>query len=200
MGQSVESWLKNQATKTIKADKSTYFTIQGFTVRYSDHHSGKSPYNVGIVKTPNKEYICVGAPLGLMIVLNKPKDVKFFIETYIMALKCNHIKERKRKGKEDKHQNAAKDVQKNELHMDIAQSVIEQITDESFNEVMNARVSFKEVTSTSFNAIWQSRIRWAYNRYPERHFLLLFVLNRIKLLSEPAKLMVWKEFEKKVSN
>ena len=196
MGKTVEQWLSEHATDVSCSESSKYFTIEGYIVRYSDHYS-KSICNINIVRADKNEYVCIGSPHKKMKVLNKPADVKMFIEAYLFALVCNSIKKRSKPPKEKAPNKNVK-----QEHMNVAAEYVALLMSDKYKEPTNLHFGLQDVISTCFNITWRTRIANVYNnsKYKDRRFLLYDVTQRMKLLCEPAKQLIWDAFIKKISS
>jgi len=198
MGKTVEQWLSEHATNVSCAESSKYFTIRGYVVRYSDHYS-KSVCNINIIRPDKNEYVCIGSPHNMMKVLNKPADVKMFIEAYLFALTCNSIKKRSDPPKE-KTKTPKKNVEQD--HMKLAADYVALLMSDEYKEPTNCHFGLKDIVSTCFTAKWKTRIANIYGHpeYTNRRFLLYDVTQRMRLLCEPAKQLIWDAFIKKISS
>lgn len=198
MGKTVEQWLSEHATNVSCSESSKYFTIKGYIVRYSDHHS-RSVCNINIVRTDKNEYICIGSPHNLMKVLNKPADVKKFIEAYLFALECNSIKKRAKPPKE-KERTPKKNVE--QKHMKLATEYVALFMSDKYKEPTGCCFGLKDMVSPCFSTKWKSKIANIYGhpKYTNHRFLLYDVTQRMRLLCEPAKQLIWDAFIKKISS
>lgn len=198
MGKTVEQWLSEHATDISCSERSQYFTIKGYVVRYSDHHS-KSECNINIVRTNKNEYVCIGTPLNMMKVLNKPADVKKFIEAYLFALICNSVKKRSKPPK--KKEKIPKENVKQE-HMRLASEYVAFLMSDKYEEPTNCHIELKDIVSTCFTKKWKTRIVNIYGhpKYANRRLLLYDVAQKMQLLCEPAKQLIWHAFIEKISS
>lgn len=215
MGQTVKQWLDQYSTHTIQSasQASSYFTIEGFTVRYSDHHATSSKYNLSITRTSKTDYVCVGSPLKLMHCLHTPKDVKLFIESYLFALKCNKYKnisqgvtiEASNSKKEKKK--LSKKEKRNIVHKQHIEEALcyttkiplecypVDITTYTESDLIELNRTFD---STSLTKKWSNKIQTFYEEHPEWGHALYDVVNKMMLMCEDAKQIIWTTFIKHV--
>lgn len=215
MSQTVLKWLESYSTQVVYSESSTYFTIKGFTVRYSDHHATGSKYNLSITRTSKTDYVCVGSPLKLMQCLHTPKDVKLFIESYLFALACNKctniakdIANKPQKAKKEKKK-LSKVERRNIAHKQHVEEALSYITkmplecypvDIATYTEYDLQKMNRMFSSTCLTKKWLNRIQTFYEKYPEWGHTLYNVVDKMLLMCEDAKNLIWTTFIKHVEN
>ena len=86
--------------------------------------------------------------------------------------------------------------------MNVAAEYVALLMSDKYKEPTNLHFGLQDVISTCFNITWRTRIANVYNnsKYKDRRFLLYDVTQRMKLLCEPAKQLIWDAFIKKISS